>query len=100
MGKWHLGAHERYRPTERGFDTFYGCYGGMVDHLTHRYLQIYANQYKPLCPILYILYDVRTSHCIMHCVYLSTVRHKKVDGVYIQQVLGSDWHKDYTEYSE
>ena len=47
-----------------------------------------------------ILYDVRTSHFTLHCVYLSTVRHKKVDGVYIQQLLGSDWHKDYTEYSE
>jgi arylsulfatase A-like enzyme len=27
-GKWHLGTTEGFRPTERGFDQFYGILGG------------------------------------------------------------------------
>ena len=27
-GKWHLGTTEGFRPTERGFDEFYGILGG------------------------------------------------------------------------
>ena len=26
VGKWHIGAEEGYRPTERGFDEFYGFF--------------------------------------------------------------------------
>jgi len=33
LGKWHLGAHEKYRPWNRGFDKFFGFIGG-----GHRYL--------------------------------------------------------------
>ncbi|MBM3858985.1 MAG: sulfatase [Verrucomicrobia bacterium] len=29
-GKWHLGETEGFRPTDRGFDEFYGFYGGGV----------------------------------------------------------------------
>ncbi|MCX7826246.1 MAG: sulfatase-like hydrolase/transferase [Verrucomicrobiae bacterium] len=29
-GKWHLGHAEGFRPTERGFDEFYGIFGGGV----------------------------------------------------------------------
>jgi len=29
-GKWHLGSTEGFRPTERGFDEFYGILGGGV----------------------------------------------------------------------
>jgi len=32
IGKWHLGAHEKYRPNRRGFDEFFGFLGG-----GHRY---------------------------------------------------------------
>ncbi len=31
MGKWHLGFFEKeYTPNERGFDSFFGYYGGWV----------------------------------------------------------------------
>lgn len=28
IGKWHLGDHEKFWPTQRGFDEWYGFYGG------------------------------------------------------------------------
>lgn len=28
VGKWHLGAHEKFHPLNRGFDEFYGHVGG------------------------------------------------------------------------
>jgi arylsulfatase B len=37
VGKWHLGHCDlKYTPCQRGFDTFYGFFGGMVEFLTHR----------------------------------------------------------------
>ncbi|XP_066985393.1 arylsulfatase B-like [Macrobrachium rosenbergii] len=37
VGKWHLGfCSWDYTPTRRGFDTFYGFYGGGEDHFTHK----------------------------------------------------------------
>jgi len=39
VGKWHLGIHSPNTPTERGFDTFHGFLGDMMDdywtHLRH-----------------------------------------------------------------
>jgi arylsulfatase A-like enzyme len=32
FGKWHLGMTEPYRPTQRGFDEFYGFLSGMHDY--------------------------------------------------------------------
>ena len=28
VGKWHLGIHDEYHPLNRGFDEFYGVFGG------------------------------------------------------------------------
>ena len=35
VGKWHLGSNYPNTPLGRGFDSFYGCYSGGFDHLTH-----------------------------------------------------------------
>eukprot|EP00117_Sycon_ciliatum_P011472 scpid54939/ scgid12937/ Arylsulfatase J len=36
IGKWHLGfCNWSYTPTERGFDSFFGFYGGSTDHYVH-----------------------------------------------------------------
>uniref|UniRef100_A0A2C9KS10 Sulfatase N-terminal domain-containing protein n=1 Tax=Biomphalaria glabrata TaxID=6526 RepID=A0A2C9KS10_BIOGL len=36
IGKWHLGfCNEKYTPTRRGFDSFYGILSGSNDHYTH-----------------------------------------------------------------
>ena len=36
MGKWHLGfCKEDCLPTNRGFDTFYGCWTGAQTFWTH-----------------------------------------------------------------
>ncbi|KAG0427845.1 hypothetical protein HPB47_025132, partial [Ixodes persulcatus] len=36
VGKWHLGfCKDEFKPTKRGFDTFYGIYNGDSDYWTH-----------------------------------------------------------------
>ncbi|KAL5255137.1 hypothetical protein ACHWQZ_G014542 [Mnemiopsis leidyi] len=35
VGKWHLGLRRPHLPMDRGFKTYYGCYSGAIDHLTH-----------------------------------------------------------------
>jgi arylsulfatase B len=36
IGKWHQGFHQRqYTPTMRGFDSFFGYYGGYIDFYSH-----------------------------------------------------------------
>jgi len=37
-GKWHLGAHLDYGPTEQGFDEFFGHRGGFIDNYNHHFL--------------------------------------------------------------
>ncbi|KXX70911.1 sulfatase [Flammeovirga sp. SJP92] len=32
IGKWHLGDHEKFWPNKRGFDDWYGFYGGGSDY--------------------------------------------------------------------
>jgi arylsulfatase A len=38
FGKWHLGAHPDYGPTEQGFDEFFGLRGGFIDNYNHHFL--------------------------------------------------------------
>lgn len=36
VGKWHAGFYTaRNTPPARGFDTFFGCYGGAIDYYNH-----------------------------------------------------------------
>ena len=36
IGKWHLGfCKPGYRPTNRGFDTSFGLFGGQIDYFQH-----------------------------------------------------------------
>jgi arylsulfatase B len=36
VGKWHLGyCNSSFQPHNRGFDTFYGHYGGSLDYFNH-----------------------------------------------------------------
>ena len=37
FGKWNLGFAKGSRPTERGFDEFFGCRSGNIDYYTHVY---------------------------------------------------------------
>ncbi|MFP6764269.1 MAG: sulfatase-like hydrolase/transferase [Planctomycetaceae bacterium] len=37
FGKWNLGFARGSRPTERGFDEFFGCRSGNIDYYTHIY---------------------------------------------------------------
>jgi arylsulfatase A-like enzyme len=36
IGKWHLGAEEKYHPQNRGFDHFYGFLGGHRDYFGYK----------------------------------------------------------------
>lgn len=40
VGKWHLGYFsERYTPTYRGFDSFYGYYNGLIDYFNYTFIE-------------------------------------------------------------
>jgi len=38
FGKWHLGAHLDFGPTEQGFDEFFGIRDGFIDNYNHYFL--------------------------------------------------------------
>ena len=40
FGKWHVGSIEASRPTNQGFDEFFGWYAGWLDAYSHRYYQL------------------------------------------------------------
>jgi arylsulfatase A len=35
IGKWHLGYAEKFRPTQHGFDYYFGLLGGSIDYFRH-----------------------------------------------------------------
>ncbi len=35
VGKWHLGVAEGYRPSDHGFDDWFGILSGLVDYFSH-----------------------------------------------------------------
>jgi arylsulfatase A-like enzyme len=44
IGKWHLGAVERFHPNKRGFDEFYGFLGGGHKYFPKEYKAAYEKQ--------------------------------------------------------
>ncbi|QHI39242.1 Arylsulfatase [Kordia antarctica] len=44
VGKWHLGAVQKYHPNNRGFDDFYGFLGGGHSYFPDDYREKYAQQ--------------------------------------------------------
>jgi arylsulfatase A-like enzyme len=36
IGKWHLGYLPKFGPVQSGFDEFFGCMSGAIDHFTHK----------------------------------------------------------------
>ena len=45
IGKWHLGSWPEYRPTNQGFDYFWGFLGGCIDSYSHFYYWGGPNQH-------------------------------------------------------
>ncbi len=37
VGKWHMGAADKYLPNQRGFDAFFGHLEGTLDYFSHMY---------------------------------------------------------------
>jgi arylsulfatase A-like enzyme len=50
-GKWHVGSEEDRRPLDRGFERFFGLYGGACNFFRPRQGQI-VDQDQPLWPLL------------------------------------------------
>ncbi|MCG8579013.1 MAG: sulfatase-like hydrolase/transferase [Bacteroidales bacterium] len=46
IGKWHLGATEKFHPNKRGFDDFYGFLGGGHNYFPEQYREAYDRQKK------------------------------------------------------
>ncbi|AZQ62751.1 sulfatase [Flammeovirga pectinis] len=45
IGKWHLGEEEKYHPTSRGFDYFYGFLGGGHEYFSKSWVK--SETYNP-----------------------------------------------------
>lgn len=43
IGKWHLGFQSPFRPTDRGFDYFFGMYGGGHEYFESAYENTWVN---------------------------------------------------------
>lgn len=42
VGKWNLGHNRnKYKPNQRGFDHYCGCYTGSVDYWNHKYFNVH-----------------------------------------------------------
>lgn len=65
VGKWHLGHYMKYHPINRGFDEFFGAWGGPPGHGGHHYMDpddLFWNK-QPVRTVGYIT-DVLTDQAI------------------------------------
>ena len=78
VGKWHLGAHPRFHPFERGFQHMYGFIGGGHDYFEHGYPGAKDQHLYPI---------VRNGEVVEEKTYLTTALGREAAD-YVRQTAG------------